>query len=477
VDDPSTRFSVDYSSREVSPATLLIKQIERAHRVFLLHHGISLSELYQRLGRSKFCNILEKFWTYFAQTWDVLLHGSPAVDIFGGIKLAAGGELGIGVGEEEWGSGEREVLEDFVSRTEGLVDVVVSRFGEPSSTQQFDRNTPKEDKQRQSKGQEPWLGTGKSPAASDGVIFSGNGTLSKASVRNVAYWMQWIYTHGEFAYGVKENPGSNRRGRRKKLHVRRSSPASSSKAKGSEDRPTIKSSSSGSRPAGIPPPIVSAAEHSFDNASKAVESHRNEDTDLSRSPFTNPDKWMKVLTLGYGSAWGAGTTKTSDSDDRTEDKIKNHEGIKVPEVNPKLRYIDPKPDIDHVQAMMEIQAEQENHGYFLIGLKGDMEQADVENPDEGSDGDDWNSRILLRTVHVECTKEIEPGTPGSLSEEPAEYQLTLNPVKPKKPHQRVRAIVYVVCRLKLINSSTLVTDSYSTDRLFIPFSSKLVPPP
>ena len=52
------------------------------------------------------------------------------MDIYGGIKLAAGGELGMGVGEEEWGSGEREVLEHFQSRTEGLVDLMVSRFGD-----------------------------------------------------------------------------------------------------------------------------------------------------------------------------------------------------------------------------------------------------------------------------------------------------------------------------------------------------------
>jgi hypothetical protein len=33
----------------------------------------------------------------------LLLTGNPIVDIYNGIKLSAGGELGIGVGEEEWG--------------------------------------------------------------------------------------------------------------------------------------------------------------------------------------------------------------------------------------------------------------------------------------------------------------------------------------------------------------------------------------
>ena len=52
---------------------------------------------------SSFCSILDKYWLRFASNWDVLLHASPAVDIYNGIKLAGAGELGVGVGEEEWG--------------------------------------------------------------------------------------------------------------------------------------------------------------------------------------------------------------------------------------------------------------------------------------------------------------------------------------------------------------------------------------
>ena len=79
---------------------------------------LHLSKIYTcRVGRLLFCSLLERYWTRFATEWDVLLHGNPAVEMYDGIKLANGGELGVGVGEEEWGSGEREVLEDFVRRT------------------------------------------------------------------------------------------------------------------------------------------------------------------------------------------------------------------------------------------------------------------------------------------------------------------------------------------------------------------------
>jgi len=79
-----------------------------------------------RIRRSKFVNLLGRYWDSFLSTWNVMLHGNPVVSVFGGIKLAASGELGMGVGEEDRGSGEREVLEGFVGRIEGLVDLVVS---------------------------------------------------------------------------------------------------------------------------------------------------------------------------------------------------------------------------------------------------------------------------------------------------------------------------------------------------------------
>lgn len=125
-----------------------------------------------------------------------MLHGNPAVDALAGIKLASGGELGFGVGEEEWGSGERAVLEEFTRHTEGLVDTVVARFGEPSS---------------KSDVHVPWIGAGERPAVADGVIFGGINGITRQSLQSVSLWMRHIYTYGEYAYGVRDNPSRERR--------------------------------------------------------------------------------------------------------------------------------------------------------------------------------------------------------------------------------------------------------------------------
>ncbi|KAG2418465.1 hypothetical protein HFD88_001566 [Aspergillus terreus] len=168
-----------YSSREMCPPHLLIQQLRRAHSTFLLHHDFSLESMYQRIGRPAFCTILDSYWRKFAWNWEVLLSGNPAIDMYNGIKLSAGGELGVGVGEEEWGSGEREVLEDFVSRTDGLVDLIVSRFGDPYM--------PEQEKARGLPSQPPkgdqWLGLDVYPRPSDGVVFSGPTELAKIQPR------------------------------------------------------------------------------------------------------------------------------------------------------------------------------------------------------------------------------------------------------------------------------------------------------
>ncbi|KAI7008012.1 hypothetical protein KC355_g7110, partial [Hortaea werneckii] len=201
---------VEYSSREVSPPALLVQQLLQAYYVFTTHHGPSLSEMYVRLSRDKFCSTLDRYWSRFCKTWDVLLHGNPATDIFNGIKLASGGELGMGVGEEDWGSGEREVLEDLTRRTDGMVDCVVSRFGQPAKAIASDEDSLPEYEAL------PWMGSGNRPIASDGVVFGGVGAISRSSLRNVSLWMRQIYTLGEYAYGVRDNPLRERRKRRRR---------------------------------------------------------------------------------------------------------------------------------------------------------------------------------------------------------------------------------------------------------------------
>lgn len=226
----------------------------------------------------------------------VLLNGNPAVDIFNGIKLAAGGELGVGVGEEEWGSGEREVLEDFVSRTNGLVDLVVSRFG--------DAQAPPEGKPSAKDSERdhlPWLGSDQCPQPSDGVIFSGVGAISRSSLCRVSHWMEWIYRYGDAAYGVGENPSSIRR-RKQRRRVRPSAPASTPPSE-VPNRTTSESPAPGRRSSPrIPPPLVTASPPQPPKTDGLSREQRDESTEDSSTLF-GTETLMKYLTLGYGSSW------------------------------------------------------------------------------------------------------------------------------------------------------------------------------
>ncbi|KAF2155656.1 hypothetical protein K461DRAFT_318364 [Myriangium duriaei CBS 260.36] len=362
----------EYSSREVSPPGLLIQQIVTAHHTFLLHHGSSMTEFMERNGREKLSTSLERFWSKFCRYWEVLLTGNPAVDAMGGIKLAAGGELGMGVGEEEWGSGEREVLEDLVHRTEGLVDLVVSRFGEGPT-------------EATSKEELPWVGRGRPSEATDGVILGGTGAISRASIRDVACWVQQIYTYGDYAYGVKDNPSRKRRrrhnqalgtgttknanGEAKSKSLRKqpvpAAPAPEQAQEQPTDDPLPESSAdeneaepqkqNGSpnvmptfqlppdlRPAlhdrvasqdhapgspslrqplddhkpGIPPPIVTAAERALAQAtSKAQKSSEAspQGEAIQQNNFGISDKWMKYLTLGLSTLGKPEPTESNES--------------------------------------------------------------------------------------------------------------------------------------------------------------------
>ncbi|PVI07927.1 hypothetical protein DM02DRAFT_504251, partial [Periconia macrospinosa] len=348
--ESTSQPTVEFSSREVSPPALLIKQLIRAYRIFLLHHGASFEQLYRKSPREKFMGLLEKYWSRFANNWDVLLHGSPAVEIYGGLKLAAGGELGMGVGEEEWGSGERLVLEDYVNKTEGLVDLMVSRFGEPSPEQSPSKPTdPK--KAVDALSLEPWVGSGRGPDPTDGVVFSGVG-----------------------APRTQEPTTSNR-----------------------------------SLPPGIPPPIVKAVETSLSKAS-ADASASNVDSKGGSEPLLaslgDTETWVKYLTLGYGTAWGTGRANDQTP---TQDSVSESQDGRLTA----LRHVEPEPDIDVVAERLKAQIHSENHGYFAIGLKGDMDEADVD--DENDDGD-WNNRTVLRTVYVRLEPKAEPETPGSFDQ-------------------------------------------------------------
>ncbi|KAH7355606.1 hypothetical protein BKA66DRAFT_430014 [Pyrenochaeta sp. MPI-SDFR-AT-0127] len=439
----TTEPTIEYSSREVTPPALLIQQLIRAQAIFLLHHGSTLEDMFAKHNRTKFCSILDSYWSRFANTWDVLLHGSPAVDMYGGMKLAAGGELGMGVGEEDWGSSERDVLEDFARRTDGLVDVMVSRFDEASPLQRAKTST--DPSTLDVSDAETWIGSGKTVHATDGVVFSGLGALSRKSLRDVSHWIESIYCHGDHAYGVRDNPTADRRKRRRR-NPKAETETTASKAAGAvqQDRPRDAAADQNTDlPPGIPPPIVKAAESSLKKASAAAETAgtRNEtsakgESKMMLASLGDTETWMKYMTLGYGTAWG-GKKAVEESQPAAEQPALRR--TPSPEA---MRYIEPAPDVDVAKEKRKLQIQQENDGYFLVGLKGDM--GDLDGDDENDEGN-WNHRILLRTIHVEINGKDRPSMNSSLdSDETPQYEKELN-FKPTTSSRlsRVRPVVYV----------------------------------
>ncbi|KAJ4994271.1 hypothetical protein SVAN01_00100 [Stagonosporopsis vannaccii] len=452
---------VEYSSREVSPPALLVQQLVRAHAVFTLHHGWPLEQLLAKHGRPKFCSILATYWARFCAAWDVLLHGSPAVDMFNGLKLAAGGELGMGVGEEDWGSSERDVLEDFARRTDGLVDVVVSRFGESSPLQARKGGGPSQPGPRDHAPAEPWIGSGGNVAATDGVVFSGVGGLSRASLRDVSHWTETIYHYGDHAYGIRDNPTSDRRRRRRRQPNQASRQADAAPAKTTSDAApaTTTSNAAPAKPTSddhaqpndsaaaetprIPPPIVKAVESSLDRASKAVDhaegrsepAPRHESAHMLAS-LGDTDTWVKYMTLGYGTAWGGKKPATPEPAPATLAEPTRRE--QSPEA---MRYVEPAPDVDLVEEKRRAQVQAENDGYFLVGLKGDMVEADM---DDENDQGTWNARIPLRTVYVEQVNKPSPTSESdSTNSDGASSPGLGSAEKPKLEKQRLRPVVYV----------------------------------
>lgn len=407
--------------------------------------------MYVRIHRDRFCNILDRYWTRFATTWDVLLHGNPAAEIYHGIKLAAGGELGIGVGEEEWGSGEREVFEDFAGRTDGLVDMVVSRFGvglQDQDNRGRDTVRSKKPKPALTQDTEPWMGCGHHPGPGDGVVFSGVGAVSKKSLNDVTDWVQTLYAYGDHAYGVKDNPGSDRRKRRK-----RDPP----QPQNGHVRPPPRRSSTRDHPT-IPPPIIAAAEQSLDRASAAASASAEEGS-RSQSP-AHGDKWTKYLTLGYGSSWGPGSSKESTSEPGNDASAAPFPPEAPAEQETRhrahsMQYVEPEPEGRSLEDKINAQIRVENEGHFIIGLKGglDDELEDDPSDDEGTGGLESNNRTLLRTLYVEVLRP--PAPTRQLSSESRTSAPTVSDGKRK--YTRLRIVVYVVSLHAILSSRIMLT--------------------
>ncbi|KAJ0119342.1 vacuolar fusion protein ccz1 [Diaporthe amygdali] len=439
----SAEEQYEHSSREVKPATLLLQDMLRAHSVFLLHHDSSLSSLFMRLKRAKFTATLSRYWDLFLSTWNVLLHGNPVQNIFGGIKIAASGELGIGVGEEERGSGEREVLEGFVERTEGLVDIIVSKFGD---------NKPEESPkswERTKQGQQPspqWLGATKEPGAEDGAVFLGVGSLSRNSVRDITHWVEDIYTWGEDAYGVLDSPKANRRSRRES-RVSEERPRKSTSERPMQPPPSLINPKRRSKPAvASPPPQQRNAPAGSKASSETPSAAAEEETG-------GIEKYMDYLKLGYGKYWSLGGD--SESKDGTKD-------------SPSSPASQPSKGDDSV-------------GHFLIGLTGEVEEGWVTDPEQRRLADrpwdgDSNPRTVLRTVTVELETNVSEKSETYMSKVLGSHDTELSSTdaatgtsfdnQDRNKTHKLRVVVYVIKPFIFTFLFELRTESLAFESLY-----------
>jgi hypothetical protein len=344
--------------------------------------------LLNRVGRSTLCIFLDRFWDKFAWNWELLLTGNPIVEIYNGIKLSAGGELGIGVGEEEWGSGEREVLEDFVTRAEGLVDLVVSRFGDPSPPFEGSPAITNSNDQRQ------WLGADNAPRPSDGVVFTGMGALSRHSLAHVSHWMEWIYRFGDAAYGVGRDPSSLRRRKPRKQRGRQPF--------GDDAQP---STSDRSFTPGIPRPLIIGTPEPVQEVSKPDHAEAR-DKPLQVKPeqkFDNlgfpTETVMKYLTLGYGSSWSFSPKSTSMSPSGDLTPVQNGSvSSSIPKTQPTNIAQLAQADENHRN-----DTRIESSGRFILGPRDDLQALDdfeEGSPEPESENGKPRTRIVHRTLYV-----------------------------------------------------------------------------
>ncbi|ERT01653.1 uncharacterized protein SPSK_06965 [Sporothrix schenckii 1099-18] len=327
----------EYSAREVKPAVLLLQDLLRAHAVFLLHHDVSLDALFRRVTpRSRFTVLLARYWDIFLSSWSVLLHGNPVRDVFPGMRLAACGELGIGVGEEERGSGEREVLEGLVESTDGLVDLVVCRYGDaPKGSEDANERDvgaiidDHDDKETGNDEDSVWLGTGSGLGSEDGAIFLGVGALTRPSLRSLTYWMEDVYSWGPDAYGIADNPSAPSRQAR---HRQKGAPTMGSiseqhqqQAKEKKEVPTQQEQP---QPVMMPPPSLFPPAPVTQITARGAKSPTPTQTQPIPAPQTGKDapskgtpssktlseggnsgsmdKYMSIMKLGYGTYWSLG---------------------------------------------------------------------------------------------------------------------------------------------------------------------------
>lgn len=470
----------EYSTREMKPYGLLLADLLRAHNIFLMHHDSSLSALFVRCKRAKFVATLHRYWDLFLSTWNVMMHGNPARDIYGGINVAASGELGMGVGEEDRGSGEREVLEGLVGRIEGLVDLVVSKFGDAEPEEADSKNHAAD-------GISQWLGTGRGPEAEDGAIFLGTGALSRKSLRDITHWMEDLYTWGDHAYGIIESPTSLRRARARK------------DAKSTTDGP----GSSGRRDSQAVPAAGEAASQGA----------------LARTTSGVGGMFTYLRNATIGGPGGASEADAASGDPRQADRKQSvsarrgsqmldyirmaYGGTTIAEEEPEPvpapapapassppKEADRKPSTAPTRPGLPTRHSSfEATGHYLIGLKGDIEEGSSDHGSQDSeDGEaEHNSRTVLRTINVELESEAHDRPETTIVKDfvhPAsvltQSQVMGNMVPGYNSHdlnkaKKLRVVVYVNRPFIFVFLFQLRTDSLAWDSLYRSLHHQLAP--
>lgn len=296
------------------------------------------------------------------------------------------------VSERRNGVAVREVLEDFIARTDGLLDLVVSRFGDLPRQAEGSPPAPTGD------SEDAWLGSDTDPRPADGVVFSGAGAVDRCSLARISHWMEWIYRYGDAAYGIGRDPTSLRRRKPRRKRAQASNPPATPER---------------THTPGIPRPLVMAmSQPPPDTQKENGPERRTSSSPSSSDPVADKlafgtDTVMKYLTLGYGSAWSFSSKSapaSSPSSPPPESSLARPgqpitgNAKKNEESNAVRSLPAPKSQSDGSQSETKTQIP----GRFVLGPRDDLDALDdVEgSPEPEVDAGRPTSRIVHRSIYV-----------------------------------------------------------------------------
>ncbi|KAF8544076.1 hypothetical protein BDD12DRAFT_817892 [Trichophaea hybrida] len=409
--------TTEYSSREVAPPQLLLAQLKKAHAQFCFLYG-TMAMNWERLDRVTFCRRLEKYWLRWAWVrWEVMLWGSPAVDILGDKAISmAGGRLG-----KEIEKHERDFMVEWAKKEKvrGLVDMVVSRFGEADSPAV--RIDASGTTARGGSGLWFWHRKGEGTSndskksadelpptlmPSDGCIFKG---IDALEVKEVTNYLSELYEKGDDAYAVS-NSGVRRKKRKKPNEPSRlgissgeSSPRRSTStvrlAREGSDGPKRSGSNLGKEASENPTettkppnPISPSGESGLGNVlAGPSQGEDTEDTTTKlRSLAAANGKILNLLTFGWSSRvnLGRSTAPAEDTGDST-----------TPEDNTEPTETETTGPPTETAKNEDIKRQR---GSFLVGFQGDLDLEDIDDDHEDSSG-----RITSRTAWLSRTPLVD----------------------------------------------------------------------